>query len=133
MLSDEEIFAKVRTALEEALSVDADQVTPDASLAADLEAESIDFLDIIFRLEKAFEIKIPRGEFIPENLFNDPAYVANDVVTPAGLEELRKRMPFARLDEFSKNPKTSEFGDKVLTVQFICDYIKAKLSGQLSK
>ena len=65
MATKEEVFTKVRGALVEALGVDEEEVTPGAKLVGDLGAESIDFLDIVFRLEKAFDIKIPRGELFP--------------------------------------------------------------------
>lgn len=126
MPTQEEIFAKVRTALVDALGVDDDEVQPDATLTGDLGAESIDFLDIIFRLEKAFDIKIPRGELFPENILTDAQYVQNGKVTENGLAELRKRMPFADLDEFAKNPNVQDFG-KLFTVKMICGYIAQKL------
>lgn len=130
MPSDAEIFEKVREALTEALGVEADEVTPEAKLQSDLGAESIDFLDIIFRLEKSFNIKIPRGELFPDTLFNDPNYVADGKLTPAGLAELKKRMPFANLDELAESPKLETFAN-AMTVAVICGYIKAKLSGQI--
>ena len=66
MPTKEEVFEKIQTALVDALGVDEEDVTPEATLVGDLGAESIDFLDIVFRLEKAFDIKIPRGELFPE-------------------------------------------------------------------
>jgi len=126
MVSQDEIFGKVQSALVEALGVDEDEVKPDATLQGDLNAESIDFLDIIFRLEKAFEIKIPRGELFPDNVLTDPNYVVEGKFTPQGLTELRKRMPFADLDHFASNPKVQSFGE-VFTVKMICDYIQHKL------
>ena len=63
--TSEEVFAKVQTALIDALGVDDDEVTPGATLVGDLGAESIDFLDIVFRLEKAFGISIPREDLSP--------------------------------------------------------------------
>ena len=83
-MSRDEIYDKVRGVLVDALGVDDDEVTPDAVIKDDLGAESIDFLDIMFRLEKAFGIKIPRGEMIPENLQNDPNFVVDGKVTPQG-------------------------------------------------
>ena len=59
-MTQEEIYTKVSGTLIEALNVDEDQVTPNATLQGDLGAESIDFLDIVFRLEREFGIKIPR-------------------------------------------------------------------------
>ena len=60
-----EVFSKVQEALVDALGVDDDEVTEEATLVGDLGAESIDFLDIVFKLEKAFEITIPRDELSP--------------------------------------------------------------------
>ncbi len=66
-LQDEDSLRKVQATLVDALGVDDEDVTRDATLQGDLGAESIDFLDIVFRLERNFGIKIPRGELFPEN------------------------------------------------------------------
>src|SRR5439155_2332718 len=98
-LTREEIYSKVQGVLVDALGVDEDEVKPTASLSADLGAESIDFLDISFRLEKAFTtdpakpFKIPRGELFPENL--DPSFVQDNKLTDAGLTEVKRRLPHA--------------------------------------
>jgi acyl carrier protein len=126
MPSKDEIFEKIKTALVDALGVDEDEVVPSATLTGDLGAESIDFLDIVFRLEKAFDIKIPRGELFPEAVLTDPKYVADGKFTADGIAELRKRMPFADLSEFEKDPVAQKFGD-LFTVQMICGYIAQKL------
>src|SRR5882757_10177415 len=98
MPSQEEIYTKVSETLIEALNVDEDQVSPSATLQGDLGAESIDFLDIVFRLEREFGIKIPRNELFPESIFQgDPEFVLNGKVTQKGLDELRQKMPFADL------------------------------------
>src|SRR5271154_4189071 len=99
-LSREEIYKKVQTVLEDALGVDEEEITPTAVIKDDLGAESIDFLDIVFRLEKAFGIKIPRGELFPEDILNDAEYIHNGKVTAEGLAMLKKRMPFADLSKF---------------------------------
>jgi acyl carrier protein len=127
MPAKDEIFSQVREILVDALSVDEDEVTPESTLTGDLGAESIDFLDIVFRLEKTFEIKIPRGELFPENLLTDERYVQNGRFTQEGLSELRRRMPFADLDEFAANPDIKKFSN-VFTVQMICNYIESKLA-----
>src|SRR5216684_4445516 len=105
MAAAEEIYGKVARVLVEALSVDEDEITPTASLQKDLGAESIDFLDIVFRLEREFGIKIPRGELFPESVFHgDPEFVTNGRVTDKGLAELHAKMPYADLSAFEKNP-----------------------------
>jgi len=104
MPTREEILDKVQNVLVEALVVEDDEVTPEATLVGDLGAESIDFLDIVFKLEKAFDIKINRGELFPEDVFTNDEYVRDGKVTEAGIAELRSRMPFADLDAFAENP-----------------------------
>jgi len=127
MATKEEVYDKIREALVDALGVDDDEVTPDATLTGDLGAESIDFLDIVFRLEKAFDIKIPRGELFPENILTDAQFVEDGKFTEAGIAELRKRMPFANFDEYAKNPVAQEFGS-LFTVEMICNYVTSKLA-----
>lgn len=126
-LSSEEVFVKVREAMVGALGVEEDEVMPEATLTGDLGAESIDFLDIVFRLEKEFSIKIPRGDLFPDNLFTNEQYVQNGKLTPAGLEELAKRMPHADLSEFEKDPDVQNVNN-LFTVGMICKYIESKLS-----
>ena len=80
----DEVFEKVKEALVDALGVDDDEVTPEATMVGDLGAESIDFLDIVFRLEKAFGIEIPRSELFPEDVLTNAEYVKDGRVTPRG-------------------------------------------------
>jgi len=126
-MSDDEIFKKVSATLVDALAVDEEEVKGEATLSGDLGAESIDFLDIVFRLEKNFGIKIPKGELFPdEKLFTDPEYVQDGKLTSKGIEELRVRLPFADVDDFAKNPETSRIND-LYTVDTIVRYIATKL------
>ena len=126
MPSKEEVFEKVRESLVDALGVDDDEVTPEATLVGDLGAESIDFLDIVFRLEKSFDIKIPRGELFPEDILTNTDYVVDGRVNAEGLAELKKRMPFADLTKFEENPAVQEFATS-LTVQDMCNYVESKV------
>lgn len=126
MPSQEEIFEKVQEALVDALGVDDDEVTPTATLRGDLDAESIDFLDIVFRLEKSFDIKIERGELFPEDLFNDAQYVEDGKMNEAGIAALKERMPFADLSKFEANPAVQNLAEQ-LTVQDMCNFVEHKL------
>ena len=127
MPSNEEVFEKVREALMDALGVDDDEVTPEATLVGDLGAESIDFLDIIFKVEKAFDIKIEREELFPEDVLSNAEYVQDGRVTEAGLAVLKERMPFADLSKFEENPIVQDFGN-LLTVQDLCNYVSTKVA-----
>ena len=122
----EEVFEKVRTCLVDALGVDDDEVTPEATMVGDLGAESIDFLDIVFRLEKTFNIKIPRGELFPEDILSNAEYVNDGKLTPEGLTQLKQRMPFADLSKFEADPRVTNFGN-MLTVQDLVNYVQSKL------
>jgi acyl carrier protein len=126
MPTKDEVYDKIKGALVDALGVDEDEIKPEATLVGDLGAESIDFLDIVFRLEKSFAIKIPRGELFPEDVLTDPKYVQDGKVTELGLSELRKRMPFANLDDFAKNPVVQDFGN-LLTVADMCRFVEGKV------
>jgi acyl carrier protein len=126
MPTKEEVFEKVKSALVDALGVDDDEVTPEATMVGDLGAESIDFLDIVFRLEKAFDIEIPRSELFPDDVLTSAEYVQDGKVTEAGLQELKRRMPFADLSKFEQNPAVQEFGN-MLTVDDLCRYVGSKL------
>ncbi|MDB4339156.1 acyl carrier protein [Rubripirellula sp.] len=124
-LDRNEIFEKVQKALVEALGVDDDDVTEGATLVGDLGAESIDFLDIVFKLEKAFSITIPREELSPEDVLTNRYYVQDGVVTGDGIAELKRRMPWANLSEFEKNPRVQDFGN-LLTVGDLVGYVGSK-------
>ena len=126
MPTKDEVFEKIKIALVDALGVDDEEITPEATLVGDLGAESIDFLDIVFRLEKAFDIKIPRGELFPEDILTNSQYVKDGKVTDVGVAELRKRMPFADLEGFAKNPVVQDFAN-VLTVADMCRFVESKL------
>ena len=126
MPSRDEIFEKVKTALVDALGVDDDEVTPGATMVGDLGAESIDFLDIVFRLEKSFGIKIPRGELFPEDVLSSTEFVFNGKVNAAGLAALKARMPFYDLTKFEQNPSVQNFPN-MLTVEDMVRYVQSKV------
>jgi len=120
------VLEKIQETLAGALGVDKDEVKPDASLTRDLGAESIDFIDIIFRLEKAFDIKIPSGDLFPGNILNDERFVQNGLVTEAGLEELKVKMPYLDIAAFSADPKISKLAE-FFTVKMVINYIQDRL------
>lgn len=125
MASKEEIFEKVREVLVDALAAEEDDVKLESTLVDDLGAESIDLLDIVFQLEKAFDIKIDRGELIPVDVLNNAEYVQDGKLTEAGLAELKKAIPFADLEAFSKNPMVQNIA-KVLTVKDMVHIVDMK-------
>ncbi len=130
MSASETTFGRVTKVLMESLNVDEDQVAPAASLQNDLGAESIDFLDIVFRLEREFGVKIPRGELFPESVFQgDPEFVQEGKVTDKGMAELRLRMPYADLAGLDDDRRLSAIPD-LFTVELVTRYIAGKLSSR---
>lgn len=128
MLTKEAIYEKVSATLADSLNVDAEEIRPEATLQGDLGAESIDFLDIVFRLERGFGVKIPREELFPESIFQgDPEFVQNGFVTPKGLQELRERLPFADVESYAKDPQFRKLGN-LFTVEMITRYITDKMT-----
>ena len=126
-MSRDEIFQQVQEVLVDALGVDNDEVTTQATLMGDLGAESIDFLDIVFRLEKAFGIKIPREELFPaESLMNNPDFINNGKLTEVGLTELKTKMPHTDLAAFENDPDINKLGN-LFTVDVIVNFVEAKL------
>lgn len=129
MPTRDEVFTIVRETLVDALGVDDDEVTPTATLMGDLGAESIDFLDIVFRLEKNFSIKIPRGELFPENLVApDSGLIVNGKVSPEGIAMLRTKMPHADINRLAKDPRVEKVQD-LFTVDMVVNFLTRKLEG----
>jgi acyl carrier protein len=125
-MTEDEVFEKVKETLVDALGVDEEEVTPDATLTGDLGAESIDFLDIVFRLEKTFNIKIPRGELFPDGIFNNPEFVKDGKLTASGLAQLKTSMPHVDFTEFEQDPDINKMAS-LFKVQTIVSYVKTKV------
>ena len=124
-MTRDEIFLKVRDVLVDALAVDEDEVTHTASLTGDLGAESIDFLDIVFRLETAFDLKIPEDE-----IWKGSAELASDdpAAAQASLARLKERTPGFRWDRFPSRPAKRDL-PRLITVRTIVDYLDGRLGG----
>lgn len=126
-ISRDEVRQRVEQVLVDALGVDDEEVVETATLTGDLGAESIDFLDIVFRLEKKFEIKIPKGELFPDDILNNPNYVgAGGKMSPQGLDQLKRSMPHADFTDFEKDPAVSKVPE-LFTVKTIVRYVQRKL------
>jgi acyl carrier protein len=131
-MSSDDIFDKVKDVLEEALGADEDEITPEASLTADLEAESIDFLDIVFRLEKTFStperpFKISQGELFPENLMENDEWVQDGKFTDAGMTMLHERMPHVEFGDFDNDRDVNKVAE-LITVKSIVTFVGRKLA-----
>lgn len=126
---DGKVFPKIQDVLAGALGVSRDEVQLESSLTRDLGAESIDFIDIIFRLEKAFEIKIPSGDLFPGNVLNDDRFVHQGIVTSEGLRELAEKVPYLELEAFSKDPQVSKLAE-AFNVKMIVRYVEDRIAAR---
>ena len=126
-MTRDEIFGKIVEVLEDALGVDEDEVTPTAVLTKELGAESIDFLDITFKLEQAFGFKIAQGDLFPDGAAQDPDYVVDGKITAKGIEEMKSKMPHVDFSEFEKNPNVGDV-QNIFTVDVLVNYVERKLA-----
>ena len=127
--SREEIFDKVKEVLEYALGADSEDITMDATLIGDLGAESIDFLDISFKLEQEFSIKIDQGELFPENLMQDESLVEDGKLTEKAMGMLKERMPHVDFSKFENDRRVDQLSE-VFTVGSLVDFVERKNQGQ---
>ena len=121
-----EIFEKIQEILVDALAVDDDEVTPEAKLIGDLGAESIDILDISFKLEQEFGFKIAQGELFPEGVTQDPEYVQDGKVTKKGLATLKERVPHFDFTQLENDPSVENVS-KIFTVDALVTFCEQKL------
>ncbi len=127
MADETVIFARLTRVLVAALGVTDDEVRPDATLRGDLGAESIDFLDIVFRLEREFGIAIPRGELFPDPVLDGgPGHVQTGVGAGEVIAQPCSQRPDADLDEFDGHRGPAAGADR-FTVGFLARYVASKL------
>ncbi len=104
-----EVYPKVAAIIADSLGRDVEDLAPDKALIGDLGAESIDFLDIVYRLERAFHVKIPRGQIEAQARggLSEAEFESQGVLTAAGV---------ARLREFLSEVPASRFRDRMKLV-----------------
>jgi len=114
----EAIYPKVAATIADALACDEDKVTPTTSLIDDLGAESIDFLDIVFRLERAFKVKIPRGKIVEDarGPLSEAEFESGGTVSEKGLARLKEFLSEVPAERFPATLKTAEI-PKLFTVE----------------
>jgi len=118
------IFPKAAEMIADALGCDVESVKPNSSLINDLGAESIDFLDIIFRLERGFKVKIPRGKIVEQARGNlsEAEFETGGVITEAGLARLRIFLSEVPADRLKAPLKFVEL-PKLFTTETFCKLV----------
>lgn len=125
------VYPKVREIIADVLVIDEDEVTLNSRLISDLGAESIDFLDLVFQLEKEFSIKIPRGQ-LEKNARGDLAedeFEKSGVLTPQGMQALKNYLSEVPGDQFKANMKVNEI-PLLFTVETFCKLVVSAVSEQ---
>lgn len=118
------VYPKVREIIADVLVIDEDEISLNSRLITDLGAESIDFLDLVFQLEKEFKIKIPRGQ-LEKNARGDLAedeFEKGGVLTAQGLEALKSYLSEVPSDQFKANLKVNEI-PMLFTVETFCKLV----------
>lgn len=116
-----EVYPKVREIIADVLVIDEEEISLNSSLIEDLGAESIDFLDLVFQLEKEFKIKIPRGQ-LEKNARGDLAedeFEKGGILTTSGLQALKNYLSEVPADRFKENMKVNEI-PVLFTVETFC-------------
>jgi acyl carrier protein len=118
------VFPKVADTMADALGCDKEEVKLDSSLINDLGAESIDFLDIVFRLERAFKVKIPRGKIIEDARgdLSEADFEKGGVVTDAGFQRLKTFLSEVPADRFKSPLKVADI-PRLFTVETFCKIV----------
>lgn len=129
MMTQDQIFTKIQAILADALARDEDEVQMTSRLTTDLKAESIDFLDIVFKFEQAFGIKIGEGELFPQNVTQDPKFVKDGKVTADGLATMKAKLPHFDLSPLEKDPSLTNVPN-ILTVQSLVRFVSNKLAAK---
>ena len=120
----DEVYPKVAQIVSDALGCEPDEVKPQSSLIVDLDAESIDFLDLVFRLEKGFGVKIPRGKIVEDarGPLAEAEFETKGIVTEAGLARLREflsEVPTARF----QTPLMAADVPRLFTTETFCKVV----------
>lgn len=119
-------FDRIRAILVDSLAVSENEIVEEASLSGDLGAESIDLLDMVFRLEREFDIQLSSDELFPTGIFRgDDGYVENGIITEKGLNKLKEVIPYG---DFSKlGDLRQENVSKVFTVGTLVKFVESKI------
>ena len=129
MMNVADVYPKVREIIADVLVIDEDDVSLNSRLITDLGAESIDFLDLVFQLEKEFKIKIPRGQ-LEKNARGDLAedeFEKGGALTAPGLDALKNYLSEVPAEQFKANMKVNEI-PMLFTVETFCKLIVAAVS-----
>ncbi len=128
------VYPKVREIIADVLVIDEEDIALNSRLITDLGAESIDFLDLVFQLEKEFKIKIPRGQLEKNarGTLAEDEFEKGGVLTVAGLDALKNYLSEVPANQFRSNMKVNEI-PMLFTVETFCKLVVAAQSASLAE
>jgi len=120
----EAVYPTVAATVADALGCDPEDVKLDVSLIEGLDAESIDFLDLVFRLERAFKVKIPRGKIVEDARGDLPEaeFEQKGMVTDVGMTRLRAFLSEVPADRIKPPLKVAEV-PRLFTAETFCKLV----------
>jgi acyl carrier protein len=118
------VFPTVAATMADALGCDVEDIKPNVSLIEGLDAESIDFLDMVFRLERAFKIKIPRGKIVENarGTLTEAEFEQKGIVTETGLAQLKAYLSEVPADRFKAPMKVADI-PRLFTPETFCKLV----------
>ena len=118
------IYPKVAEVIADALGCEVEDVKPDSSLIEDLDAESIDFLDLVFRLERAFKVKIPRGKIVEDARgdLTEAEFEQKGIVTDVGMAQLQAYLSEVPAERFKSPMKVADI-PRLFTPETFCKLV----------
>jgi acyl carrier protein len=128
------VFPKVAQIVADALGCEVEDVKPKESLIEGLDAESIDFLDLVFRLERGFGVKIPRGKIVEDarGPLTEAEFESKGIVTDAGLQRLRSFLTEVPAERFRTPLKAADI-PRLFTPETFCKVVvRAQRAAQAS-
>lgn len=131
MMNIENVYPKVQEIIADVLVIDEADVSLNSRLIADLGAESIDFLDLVFQLEKEFAVKIPRGQLEKNarGTLSEEEFETGGVLTTDGMAALKNYLNEVPEEYFTPNLKVNEI-PMLFTVETFCKLIIAAKATQ---
>lgn len=118
------IYPRVKVIVADVLAIDESEVEPNGSLINDYGGESIDFLDLVYRLEREFKVKIPRGQIEKEarGALEDEDFAANGKLTEQGMAQLREYLSEVPADRFKDGMSVAAI-PTLFTVETFCKLV----------
>lgn len=121
--SNEEIEATIEASIRKALQREVGVITPETSLPGDLGVDSLDFVEVVYGVEEAYDIELEPDELFPQRMLRDPKYVEEGKITADGVAKLRESFSFTQPPAVEPGMPVADVANRLLTVRVFADYV----------